>query len=80
MRIIVQTELIVITDIGINMLYGSTYNYPKRIIEKPVVIYVRKISIQIEFTVIWITLWIFIRFWWKVDINEIQMMDYNVDW
>ncbi len=52
MRIIVQTELIVITDIGLNMLYGSTYNYPKRIIEKAVVIYVRKISVQIEFTVI----------------------------
>jgi hypothetical protein len=52
MRIIVQTELIVITEIELNMLYGSAYNYPNRIIEKPVVIYVRKMPIQIEFTVI----------------------------
>jgi len=52
MCIIVQTELIVITEIGLNMLYGSTYNYKKRIIEKTVLFYVRKMSIQIEFTVI----------------------------
>ena len=80
MRIIVQTEYVVITETGLNMLHSSTYNYWKRIIEKAVLFYVCIMLVQIEFTVIWITLWIFIRFWWKVDINEIQMMDFNVDW
>jgi len=52
MCIIVQTELIVITEIGLNVLYGSTYNHRKRIIEKAVLFYVRKMLVQIEFTVI----------------------------
>ena len=52
MCIIVQTEYVAVPESELNMLYNVTYNYRKRIIEKAVLFYVRKISIQIEFTVI----------------------------